>query len=323
MNLKNVFLVVVCLMAVLPGVYADTIIVRSDDAMAWWSTAGFKEFHDRIQAKGVPVTVCVIPTSATGYRISTDPTLQSYLWSMSNTEFAMHGYLHSLNEFATLSESEADAKIKSAKQIFYEDLAEYPTSFCTPYGLTSVGTLTALKNNGFTAMGDYYYNGDRFGESPSGLYHVPMTAGTYDWSTNVLADVSVVESACDASLASEGVCVISLHFHKYLDASGAMTDSSRSSIDTLMNYVVSKAAAGTSLLTYSQYAAKFVTPVSPVPGPVTNPPTDLPLTPPPDVPPVSNPGTYKSLDLISGILDFIESIFASLWNVLAYVMGQV
>jgi peptidoglycan/xylan/chitin deacetylase (PgdA/CDA1 family) len=230
---------------------------RDDDAQPWYNFNTFKNITDTLINNNISQTIGVIP-NASGNSIGSDTTFKNYLNTIKNydtVELALHGYNHSLNEFGSLSQATAEAKISSGLEIFKSDLNMVPVTFIPPYHAYNTVTVNALKNKGFTRFSTALYNDNYpWQDNLSGLLHVPAVSDFYDWDENRPRTYDEISSDCQKSLDQYDACVILFHSSNFKGSSYAVVDPVLyQTLLDVIEWTHKKESEGVKLMTIGQY----------------------------------------------------------------------
>ena len=262
-----------------PESQAKTIIVRSDDAEAYFWSGLFRTFTDTLITNGIPQTIGVIPSHTSGELISDDTVMTAYLNSIkgiSTVELALHGWQHSYYEFQSLTLAQAESKIASGLAVLQAALGVAPATFIPPQNAYNSNTLQACVNKGLTRFSAAGYNDPYAGqEQPAGLLHLPSTVDSQDWDRDgALKTSAAVIQECAAALASREVIVLQFHFWAFGDDNGALVPANYQVLLEIIGWLKQQAAQGVTLTTIGAYGRSVQ---------------------PPDPPPVTFVGTNKTL----------------------------
>ena len=262
-----------------PDAPAKTIIVRSDDAEAYFWSGLFRTITDTLITNGIPQTIGVIPSHTSGELISDDAVMTAYLNSIkgvSTVELALHGWQHSYYEFASLTLAQAESKISSGLAVLQAALGVVPTTFIPPQNAYNSNTLQACVNKGLTRFSAAGYNDPYAGqELPAGLLHLPSTVDSQDWDRDgALKSSSAIIQECAAALASREAIVLQFHFWAFGDDNGALVPANYQILLEVIGWLKQQAAQGVTLTTIGAYGRTVE---------------------PPDPPPVTFVGTNKTL----------------------------
>ncbi len=239
-----------------------TIIIRNDDIGPWWSVDNVIYITDFIKEKGVSQTLGIIPLTDGGtISLNDDTKLVSYLRSISRDskiEIGISGLTHEYNEFAGISQSEAEEKIADAKQMIADSVYVEPVTFMPPYYEYDESTLHAAKNQGmasFSAGWNAIDMGHGFSEYPPGLWNVPATTDFYDWNTNTFYSASEIEESCEDALDAFGTCVIILYHHTFVDGNDNIDQEKIALLGEVLDWVKDKEDLGVELKTMNKHNA--------------------------------------------------------------------
>jgi len=210
---------------------AKTIIFRSDDAQAYFSTDLLKHITDTLITNGIPQTIAVVPADTNGEVLGDDPVIVAYLNAIKTNptvELALHGYQHTANEFGTLNLSDAEARIEAGLALINQALDLTPVTFIPPANSFNTNTLTACKNKGFTRFSAATFSDpDAWAEAASGLLQVPRTTCFQDWNNGgQIKSSTVIIQQAQSSLDSNDVAVIQIHFWSFGDDDGNLDSDS-------------------------------------------------------------------------------------------------
>ncbi len=248
-----------CIPAVSTAGAAKTIIFRSDDAEAYFSTDLLKYITDTLITNNIPQTIGITPANTYGETLGDDPAVVAYLNAIKanpKVELALHGYQHTLNEFGSLNLSQAQAKIVAGLAVLNQTLGITPVTFIPPYNSFNTNTLTACKNKGFTRFSAADYDdANAWAEVPTGLLHVPSTVDFQDWDAGgqVKSSAAIIQEAQN-SLAAYDVAVIQIHFWAFGDDNGVLDPVGYQTLLEVLGWVRQQANAGVALMTIQQYA---------------------------------------------------------------------
>ena len=237
---------------------AKTIIFRSDDAEAYFSTDLLKYITDTLITNNIPQTIGITPANTYGETLGDDPAVVAYLNAIKanpKVELALHGYQHTLNEFGSLNLSQAQAKIVASLAVLNQTLGITPVTFIPPYNSFNTNTLTACKNKGFTRFSAADYDdANAWAEVPTGLLHVPSTVDFQDWDAGgqIRTSAAIIQDA-QTSLDANDVAVIQIHFWAFGDDNGTLDPASYQTLLEVLGWVRQKASEGVALMTIGQY----------------------------------------------------------------------
>jgi peptidoglycan/xylan/chitin deacetylase (PgdA/CDA1 family) len=237
---------------------AKTIIFRSDDAQAYFSTDLLKHITDTLITNGIPQTIAVVPADTNGEVLGDDPVIVAYLNAIKTNptvELALHGYQHTANEFGTLNLSDAEARIEAGLALINQALDLTSVTFIPPNNSFNTNTLTACKNKGFTRFSATRNSDpDTWAEAPTGLLHVSSTADFQDWDNGgeIKSSAAIIQEAQN-SLNSNDVAVIQIHFWSFGDDDGNLDSDSYQTLLEVISWVRQKASEGVALMTIGQY----------------------------------------------------------------------
>lgn len=240
-----------------------TIIVRNDDVGAWWSTNNAIYVVDIMRDMGIPQTIGIVPLTSGGtIELSEDPTLVNYLVKIkddSNVEFGIHGYDHGYNEFESLTQTQAEERIRKAKSMVDTTLGIKSSTFIPPYYAYNEAALYAAKKQGvkyFSAGPNAISLGHAFKEYPPGLWNVPATTDfVKDWNLVNLYTADEIKKSCQNAIDAYGSCVIVVHHHVFTDASNNIDPAKISILRNVMEWVKKKESEGVRLTTIGKYGA--------------------------------------------------------------------
>jgi peptidoglycan/xylan/chitin deacetylase (PgdA/CDA1 family) len=242
----------------IPAPTEKVIIFRNDDAQIWWRINTFEFITNTLIDNKIPQTIGVIP-SINNFTIRSDPDFRNYLNSIKDyttVELALHGYQHTTNEFASLSQTKAEEKITKGLDIFRSDLGIIPTTFIPPNHAYNDETLSALKNLRFTRFsGGLYNDPSAWQYKPTGILHVPSVTEFYDWDANRQRTTDEITSECQGSLDRYNTCVILFHSWQFTDDETVIVNPN--TYKTLLNVIDwthKKEAEGVKLMTLSQFS---------------------------------------------------------------------
>ncbi len=237
-----------------------TIIVRSNDLAAWWSTNSAIYVTDYIRSMGVPQTLAVIPTvSEWKYELGSDRMLTDYLISIRddpNVEIAQHGMYHTYMEFEGLSQEEAETKLLEGKNMFKNTIYVDPVTFVPPYFGYDMNALNASKNQGFlyfSAGWNAITNGHAFRQYPEGLENIPATTDFYDWGADRFYTPQEIETSCENAMDTFGTCTLLLLHYTFQDSSGNVDPDKINILKEVMQWVKTKESEGIALKTIGSH----------------------------------------------------------------------
>ena len=235
-----------------------TIIIRDDDAEAYFDTDLLEFITDTLITNGIPQTIAVIPANTNSETLGDDTELVAYLNTIktnSLVELALHGYRHSDNEFGSLTLAQAQSKIVAGLAILNQVVGVTPITFVPPDDAFNTNTLTACKNEGFTRFSAADYDDpNAFLEAPTGLLHVPSMVDFQDWDNGGVfrSSAAIIQDAQNC-LAASNVAVIVMHFWAFGDDSGNLIPANYQTLQDVLSWVGQQHSAGVALMTIGQY----------------------------------------------------------------------
>lgn len=237
-----------------------TIIVRSNDLAAWWSTDSAIYVTDYIRNMSVPQTLAVIPTvSEWKYELGSDRRLTDYLISIRTDpkiEIAQHGMYHTYREFEGLSQEEAETKLLEGKTMFKNTIYVDPVTFVPPNFGYDFNALNASKNQGFqyfSAGWNAIDNGHAFRQYPEGLENIPATTDFYDWGAGRFYTPQEIETSCENAMDTFGTCNLLLLHYTFQDSTGKVDPDKIKILEEVMQWVKTKESEGVRLKTIGSH----------------------------------------------------------------------
>jgi len=242
------------------------IVFRNDDIAAYWDTDVVISVTELIRSKNVPQVLGLVPMNENDM-LSDDPDLNNYLKSISTDnsfEFALHGYDHAENEFASLTNEEALQKITDGTSALMTVVGKAPRTFIPPYNVYSEETMVAIATvfktlnpeavihmSTLSSGSDDTDSGKAFKISvvsnSSQILHLPQTTDFYNWESNSFYTVQEIENSCDSALSTYNICIITLHTQTF--TTGGKVDPNKIKILTdVIDWAKSKNTAGTATL---------------------------------------------------------------------------
>jgi peptidoglycan/xylan/chitin deacetylase (PgdA/CDA1 family) len=207
------------------------VVIRDDDVQPYFGAASLKRLIEVLQNSNVPVTLGVIPNAGGKSPIDVDKDqlafLQGILRNDTMFEVALHGLTHlnktfeptglGYSEFAGLPLDQQTKFITQGLSILHSAFP-YVTirTFVPPFDSYDNNTLSALKDQGFTAIStDDYTEAVLYGKPPpprnlpptpqspdlptsqpfmlNGLLHFPANIETFNWTTNSFIPLETVQ----------------------------------------------------------------------------------------------------------------------------------
>jgi len=203
--------------------------------------------------------ISTVSSAPAGYiSFGADADLKNYLDSIKSepsVEIAIHGFVHSENEFQSLTYATAKTKIGQGIQDIYSEIGVTPVTFIAPYNTFNTNALKACKDSGMKRFSAAIYSdSNSWKESPSGLLHVPDTVEFYDWDTDTFQSASSIISECQASLDQYNACVMLIHPQEFANADYTAVDSSKyQTLISVLTWVKQQKSQGAKLMTIGQY----------------------------------------------------------------------
>lgn len=152
---------------------------------------------------GYPVSLGVIPTRL-------DEKTVSWLKTLNDAEFALHGYEHSEFEFRDIDEEITKQKLESGRKEIYDKLSVIPVTFIPPNNQYTQNTISALHEEGFKVLAANE-NEMNFKDLAIMGYttHTKPTEGR-------LPNEKIIER-CSDKLDKNGLCIIMMHPQDFMD----------------------------------------------------------------------------------------------------------
>jgi hypothetical protein len=189
-----------------------TIILRLDDIQAKAGANTSMEMINDALNRDLPIVLGVIP-----YQLETDSKIVSFLSGLRNNshvEIALHGFRHSKNEFANLSQAQAYDILQSGKAALSKQLGIDPVTFIPPNNVYSNGTLAALEASGFERMSASQDQLDYDGKLLTAGFNIrPPSDLTPEEQVEYNMDFAV--NRCKAKLEEGNLCIVMLHPQDY------------------------------------------------------------------------------------------------------------
>ena len=248
---------------------AKTIIIRSDDAEAYFSVDLLQYITDTLITNNIPQTIAVIPDNSYDEALGDDPDIVAYLNAIKvnpSVELALHGYQHTTNEFSKLTLPEADAKIVAGLALMNQAIGVTPTTFIPPEDAFNSNTLTACKNNGFTCFSSATFADPHMKmEVPVGLLHVPAMVDFQDWANGgqLKSSAAIIQEA-QSNLNTYDIAVIQIHFWSFGDGNGNLVPAGYQTLLDVIGWVHQMASGGVKLMTLRQYTTASGNGITPV-----------------------------------------------------------
>ncbi len=192
-----------------------TIILRMDDIAAYQYRGTSEKLVEDIIDRDMKITIGLIPK-----RLDRDKVLVDWLNEMKtnpNFEIALHGYLHTNNEFKNLNGQEASAALVEGSNIVVNNIGVKPITFIPPNNQYSGDSLDASKDLGFKVFsGD---ENDYFLSKDNEFVSLGYTSRTYEFDNKRFVPLDEVIGNCKKTLYEKDYCVVMLHPQDYLKKS--------------------------------------------------------------------------------------------------------